>query len=134
MRRRSPIRSTASNTSPCWWDRNSRTPSCRTRPSSSSPRPHPCCSCSLCDGGFDRGVSVHILQSLIHRLAQWPQTITTKGGTAMRTLSLAGAMIGSLLMATALTPVGAADMTFERALDVGKEPQNWLLHHGNYQG
>ncbi len=28
----------------------------------------------------------------------------------------------------------AADMTFERALNVGNEPQNWLLHHGNYQG
>jgi alcohol dehydrogenase (cytochrome c) len=48
-------------------------------------------------------------------------------------LSLAGAM-GALLMATALTPAGAADMTFERALNVEKEPQNWLLHHGNYQG
>src|SRR5947199_1805572 len=40
----------------------------------------------------------------------------------------------SLLVATALTPVGAADMTHERALNVAKEPQNWLLHHGNYQG
>jgi alcohol dehydrogenase (cytochrome c) len=27
-----------------------------------------------------------------------------------------------------------ADMTFERALNPAKEPQNWLLHHGNYQG
>ena len=52
----------------------------------------------------------------------------------MKPLSLAQAMIGSLLLATALTPVAAADMTFERALDVAKEPQNWLLHHGNYQG
>jgi alcohol dehydrogenase (cytochrome c) len=55
-----------------------------------------------------------------------------------RTLSLAGALAGtlmsSLLVATALTPVRAADMTFERALNVDKEPQNWLLHHGNYQG
>jgi alcohol dehydrogenase (cytochrome c) len=25
-------------------------------------------------------------------------------------------------------------MTQERALNVGKEPQNWLLHHGNYEG
>jgi alcohol dehydrogenase (cytochrome c) len=25
-------------------------------------------------------------------------------------------------------------MTTERALSVQKEPQNWLLHHGNYQG
>jgi alcohol dehydrogenase (cytochrome c) len=55
-----------------------------------------------------------------------------------RTLSLAGALAGtlmsSLLVATALTPVRAADMSFERALNVEKEPQNWLLHHGNYQG
>jgi alcohol dehydrogenase (cytochrome c) len=45
-----------------------------------------------------------------------------------------GSLIGSLFMATALSPVRAADMTFERALNVAKEPQNWLLHHGNYQG
>jgi alcohol dehydrogenase (cytochrome c) len=54
--------------------------------------------------------------------------------TPLRTLSLAGATVGSLLMATAFTPVRGADMTFERALNVAKEPQNWLLHHGNYQG
>jgi alcohol dehydrogenase (cytochrome c) len=60
-----------------------------------------------------------------------------KGGRAMRTmrtLSLASALMSSLLVATALTPVRAADMTFERANSVEKEPQNWLLHHGNYQG
>src|SRR6202162_2719328 len=51
-----------------------------------------------------------------------------------RTLSLAGILMSSLMVATALTPVRAADMTFERALGVEKEPQNWLLHHGNYQG
>src|SRR6266436_6289773 len=56
-----------------------------------------------------------------------------KGGRAMR-LPHAGALAGVLLMATALTPIAAADMTFERALNVAKEPQNWLLHHGNYQG
>ena len=50
------------------------------------------------------------------------------------TLSLAAALAGALLAATALTPVGAADMTYDRALNVGKEPQNWLLHHGNFQG
>src|SRR3954462_8297744 len=42
--------------------------------------------------------------------------------------------MSSLLVATALTPVSAADMTQERALNVAKEPQNWLLHHGNYEG
>ena len=56
----------------------------------------------------------------------------------MKSWSLAGAMIGTaigaLLTAAAPTPAGAADMTFDRALNVGKEPQNWLLHHGNYQG
>jgi len=48
----------------------------------------------------------------------------------MRSLSIA-----ALLMASALTPVCAADMTFERALTVSsKEPQNWLMNHGNYEG
>src|SRR5215470_6249481 len=49
----------------------------------------------------------------------------------MRMTSLAGCM---LLVATALTPVFAADMTFERGLRVQSESQNWILHHGNYQG
>jgi alcohol dehydrogenase (cytochrome c) len=48
--------------------------------------------------------------------------------------SLAGAIAGSLLMATALTPAGAADMTNDRLLNPQREPQNWILHHGNYQG
>ena len=52
----------------------------------------------------------------------------------MKTLAFAGALTTSLLVATALTPARAADMTHERALNVAKEPQNWLLHHGNYQG
>src|ERR1700751_3041006 len=33
-----------------------------------------------------------------------------------------------------LSSAGAADMTFERALNADLEPQNWLLHHKNYQG
>jgi alcohol dehydrogenase (cytochrome c) len=48
--------------------------------------------------------------------------------------SLAGAIAGSLLMATALTPARAADMTNDRLLNPQREPQNWILHHGNYQG
>ncbi len=52
----------------------------------------------------------------------------------MPTKSLVGAFIGSLLLATALTPVGAADVTNERLLNPQREPQNWILHHGNYQG
>jgi alcohol dehydrogenase (cytochrome c) len=50
------------------------------------------------------------------------------------TKSFSGALFGSLLFATALTPVRAADMTNERALNPQREPQNWILHHGNYQG
>jgi alcohol dehydrogenase (cytochrome c) len=52
----------------------------------------------------------------------------------MKAMAIAGAVTSSLFVATALTPVHAADMTFERSLNVGKEPQNWLLHHGNYEG
>jgi alcohol dehydrogenase (cytochrome c) len=48
--------------------------------------------------------------------------------------SFTSALFGSLLMATALTPARAADMTNERALNPQREPQNWILHHGNYQG
>jgi alcohol dehydrogenase (cytochrome c) len=52
----------------------------------------------------------------------------------MRTKLFAGAVTGALLAATALTPVHAADMTNDRALNPQREPQNWILHHGNYQG
>jgi alcohol dehydrogenase (cytochrome c) len=52
----------------------------------------------------------------------------------MKTLIRSGALTGALLVATALTPARAADMTYERALAAEREPQNWLLHHGNYQG
>jgi alcohol dehydrogenase (cytochrome c) len=48
--------------------------------------------------------------------------------------SLTGALVGSLLIASALTPAGGADMTNERLLNPQREPQNWVLHHGNYQG
>ena len=52
----------------------------------------------------------------------------------MRRLSPAALLIAPFLAASALTPVCAADMTFDRALNAGKEPQNWLLYYGNYQG
>jgi alcohol dehydrogenase (cytochrome c) len=52
----------------------------------------------------------------------------------MTAKSLAAAFAGSLMMATALTPAIAADMTNERLLNPQREPQNWILHHGNYQG
>jgi alcohol dehydrogenase (cytochrome c) len=51
----------------------------------------------------------------------------------MRRVSLV-AILSSFLAATALTPARAGDMTFDRALQVDKEPQNWLLHHGNFAG
>src|SRR6202163_4835388 len=50
------------------------------------------------------------------------------------TKSFAGIFVGSLMVASALTPVVAADMTNERALNPQREPQNWILHHGYYQG
>ena len=52
----------------------------------------------------------------------------------MKALTVAGTVLVSLLAATVLTPVGAADMTHERALNAGREPHNWLLHYNNYQG
>jgi alcohol dehydrogenase (cytochrome c) len=52
----------------------------------------------------------------------------------MNTKSFGGALLASLLVATALTPARAADMTNDRALNPQREPQNWILHHGNYQG
>ena len=52
----------------------------------------------------------------------------------MKALTIAGTVLASLLSATVLTPAVAADMTHERALNAGKEPQNWLLHYNNYQG
>jgi alcohol dehydrogenase (cytochrome c) len=48
--------------------------------------------------------------------------------------SLSFAALSALLITSALTPVNAADMTFERALASSKEPQNWLMNHGNYEG
>jgi alcohol dehydrogenase (cytochrome c) len=45
-----------------------------------------------------------------------------------------GALVCSFLMSTALTPARATDMTDQRTLNPQREPQNWILHHGNYQG
>src|SRR5580704_17286230 len=57
-----------------------------------------------------------------------------QGRNAMKAASIATALASSLLVATALTPLHAADMTNERELNPQREPQNWILHHGNYQG
>jgi hypothetical protein len=51
----------------------------------------------------------------------------------MKTKTLAGTLAGSFLFSTALTPLHAADVTAERLLNPQREPQNWILHHGNYQ-
>jgi hypothetical protein len=51
----------------------------------------------------------------------------------VRSASLFG-VVGALLLISALTPARAADMSHERALNPQREPQNWILHHGNYQG
>ena len=49
--------------------------------------------------------------------------------------STRNAAIATLLLGASLpTLAGAADMSFERALNADQEPQNWLLHHKNYQG
>jgi alcohol dehydrogenase (cytochrome c) len=50
----------------------------------------------------------------------------------MKTLSISVALIA--LASGALSAASAADMSFERALSADREPQNWLLHHKNYQG
>src|SRR5271156_2716680 len=70
------------------------------------------------------------------RLANWHGALWlwSREGSVMTTRALAIAFTSSLLLTTALTPVGAADMTNERALNPQREPQNWILHHGNYQG
>jgi alcohol dehydrogenase (cytochrome c) len=52
----------------------------------------------------------------------------------MTNRTLIGLAALMLVSTTALAPLRAADMTFERALNADKEPQNWLLHHKNYQG
>ena len=52
----------------------------------------------------------------------------------MNSKFVVGVLACALLAATALTPARAADMTTDRALNPQREPQNWILHHGNYQG
>ena len=52
----------------------------------------------------------------------------------MKSKPLAGALGVTLLIGTALTPARAADVTQDRLLNPQREPQNWILHHGNYQG
>src|SRR4051812_37022629 len=43
-------------------------------------------------------------------------------------------VLATLIAALLASAAHSADMTQERALNPDKEPQNWILHHGNYQG
>jgi len=52
----------------------------------------------------------------------------------MKVFAGTGTLAGALLMATAMSPLLAADMTMERAVKADSEPQNWILHHQNYEG
>ena len=49
-------------------------------------------------------------------------------------ISRTSTLASVLLMATALSSANAADMTQDRALKADAEPQNWILHHQNYEG
>jgi alcohol dehydrogenase (cytochrome c) len=40
----------------------------------------------------------------------------------------------SAIVLAGAAPAPAADVSFARALNADREPQNWLLHHGNYEG
>jgi alcohol dehydrogenase (cytochrome c) len=51
----------------------------------------------------------------------------------MATKFTAIALASSVLTGIQL-PASAGDVTMERALNPQREPQNWILHHGNYQG
>src|SRR5580693_3381899 len=57
-----------------------------------------------------------------------------RGRNIMTRTFFVSAFFGSLMATSALTPVFAADITQERLLNPQREPQNWILHHGNYQG
>src|SRR5258708_20196469 len=50
----------------------------------------------------------------------------------MKSVSMIAIVAAS--MAAGVPTAYAADMSFERALSADREPQNWLLHHQNYQG
>jgi alcohol dehydrogenase (cytochrome c) len=51
-----------------------------------------------------------------------------------RILKIVGAAAGLVLAASGIFRASAADMTDERALNPQREPQNWIMHHGNYEG
>ena len=46
----------------------------------------------------------------------------------------AAVLAGTVLAGLGAPPAPAADVPAQRMLNAGSEPQNWLLHHGNYAG
>ena len=56
----------------------------------------------------------------------------TLDGSRRAGSGLTRAIAGLLLTAAAVLPASAADMTNDRAVNVDKEPGNWLLHHKDY--
>ncbi len=52
----------------------------------------------------------------------------------MKRHTIARGAAGAVLAAAVALPAGAADMTHDRALNVHREPHNWLLHTQNYAG
>src|SRR5215471_283761 len=54
------------------------------------------------------------------------------GRDTMKSASMSA--IAAASIAAGISTACAADMSFERALNADREPQNWLLHHHNYQG
>src|SRR6201987_881339 len=52
----------------------------------------------------------------------------------MNTKSVMGNAAAPLVIATPLTAGRAGEVTNDRLVNPHREPQNWILHHGNYQG
>jgi len=50
----------------------------------------------------------------------------------MKGISVKRGTLGAVLAASVALPAGAADMSHDRALNVHREPHNWLLHAQNY--
>jgi glucose dehydrogenase len=61
------------------------------------------------------------------------RTARRRKGAIIATKVLIGIFV-ALVMAGGVIPSSAADMTDERASNPQREPQNWILHHGNYAG
>src|SRR5436309_1847119 len=50
-----------------------------------------------------------------------------QGGTTMKSASMTAIAVAWLTSAAAVSVTSAADMSFDRALNADREPQNWLL-------